>query len=145
MYYDNESQHRSFIKAATHHLSDEQLGALWNGVGSSYPLLRWADDLIPKKYKRCMLNASKYHDVAYYLGGTEAHRKVADELFYRVTLDSMCLRLLPEELKYAKMWDNLAYYVLRFGAQASFDYRDKPLTIAELKALADKKIEEANK
>jgi len=138
-YVDDMKNYVSYIKHCTHKLEPDELNELWNGVGSSHPIIRWADELIPERWLREMDEPSKYHDVAYYLGGTEAHRKIADLLFRNMCLTRVRHRYSGLERKKGELVMYIAYCVLRAGGGCSFEYRDEPLTLEQLKELANSK------
>jgi hypothetical protein len=67
-------------------LSEYQREKICNGVGSG--ARGWKAVRPPSRIRKLFLRAADFHDLAYYLGGTEQHRAWADAEFFSAVLEA---------------------------------------------------------
>lgn len=114
---EQEREHIQRIDAIVLELvKRKELRKLWNGVGSERPILNafkpplWVCNLFAE--------ASQFHDVGYWVGGTEWHREAVDQEFERRCFDAMLDLGFWQRLR-AKFWVGLCGDLVRnFGALA---------------------------
>lgn len=96
-------------------LTLEEKQQICNGCGAKGGLIKSPDFLFKA--------SCDHHDYYYYLGGTEADRKVADDLFYcymREDIKDAKWYLKP----YYKMWAYGYYLAVRKFGKPYFNYKD---------------------
>lgn len=76
---ETQPQHIKKCYAVLTSLTPEQLSVLWNGVGSNEPVARWFKP--PQWIQELFAEESKFHDVAYLIGGTNRDREIVDKEF----------------------------------------------------------------
>lgn len=102
----------------------KELRKLWNGVGSDRPIVgafrppAWVCNLFGE--------ASQFHDVAYWVGGTDEHREIVDEEFSRRCFDAVLELGWWQRVK-ATFWTAVCGDMVRnFGAWV-FTKREEPM------------------
>lgn len=109
-------------------LTDEELGKYVNGAGSDVPLIRCLE--LPMRYEILFENAIRFHDVAYWAGGTREHQKWADEEFYKRARFASGTSLL------ARAWAWVSWRVVKAFGQITFEGLVRPRSLLEMKQLA---------
>lgn len=101
----------------------KELRKLWNGVGSDRPLVglfrppAWICNLFGE--------ASQFHDVAYWVGGTNEHREISDKEFERRCFDAMLELGWLSRLK-AHFWTAVCGDMVRNFGGWVFTLRNEP-------------------
>ena len=104
-------------------LTPAQLAILWNGVGSSQPVISFFKP--PRWIMELFAEASKFHDVAYYIGGTDEHQELVDREFAERCFGRTM------NLGWLKRWRALWWVktdddILRNFGSLAFTRRDRP-------------------
>lgn len=74
-----DQEHVDTCYAVLKSLTEEELSKLWNGVGSNELVFRFFKP--PQWVRDIFSEASKFHDVAYWIGGSKHHRIAVDREF----------------------------------------------------------------
>lgn len=112
-------------------LTESEIAAFYNGMGSELAFFRLFS--LPAYYRMLFEPAVIFHDVAYFVGGTESNRDEVDAEFYR-----RCLELskkAPGRLRSAA-WARIAFYAVTLGGSISFEYLARARTLKEMQDYA---------
>lgn len=120
--------HIQYVDAIVRTLALEDLGELVNGCGSEKFWLRWAR--FPRRYCQLFRDHCNWHDIAYYVGGNEKHKQIADFEFYRRMVGEAGIDVLGQ------VWAILGWRAVSRGGKLSFEYRKKPAKLDYLQAIA---------
>ncbi len=115
----------------------DEFNVIWNGVGSDVTFLKIFN--IPKKWQEKFREPSVFHDFACCVGGTSEHAKIADTEFYMRCMREAYLNPI------GRLWAFLSYKGVRLGSRLTFEKREVPFSFEELRAWAQKKLEEKKK
>lgn len=104
-------------------LTPAQLARLWNGVGSGKPVLSLFKP--PHWVRELFAEASKFHDIAYQIGGTGAEQDVVDREFAELCFDA-AMNLGWLKRWYALLWLKTNDDILRNFGSLAFTHRIQP-------------------
>lgn len=133
-YHSNESNTINYIGhvcAVRDALTEDERKFFCNGVGSKLAVLKWVKP--PHDIQELFKAAADFHDVAYWLGGTPAQKAAADTYFF-----TLCMQAAYNEPGYwhslrCRGWAQGCQLAVRIGGEFSFEFRDRPLTLEELR------------
>jgi hypothetical protein len=125
-------RHSDYVIAVTNALPKWAIEVLYNGFGSE----KWGDaeDLfIPRKWQQRFEESGgiRFHDIGYWLGGSNNHRRNVDYLCYRYCARAAGWSLMGQ--RYALE----TIIALRVLGWTAFEKREKPRTFAELIDVAE--------
>lgn len=106
------------------------LNKICNGVGAGKGTFSFIRP--PQDIEQVFYLASRKHDLAYEMGGTDLHKLWADlELFSSI---NTCAYLFKSPIAWMhyKIWAVSCFLAVRIFGNKAFNYRERPLTSLEL-------------
>lgn len=130
---DPFKEHVAYVDAMCRLLKAEERNELVNGCGSGKFFLRVFKP--PRRYCQMFFICCNWHDIGYYIGGTELHRKYVDTHFYQE-----CVRTAGLSLG-GQFWAIMMWRAVRRGGKFTFEHRPKPAGVDYLRSVAIAKKE----